>query len=333
LSLFLKGSKHPVMKMLWWLQHQVQQDAQGDDRLVHFCFENDALKIQESGVLLAQASPLGKREKIACFMCGTSSIVSLTDGFYTLRKHFWRRYQPDQPKYYEGTAPGRLMAVVEERGEFGRHEMFGTDGGVFSGVKTGKMSPKNVPIQNLAFWVLGGGDAGGFDYQSMVARRCFASGEKMYAGRELVVWAQLAEREQVARKYALTQRAMKTVSVACQDLRGLMGLSQLHYGFINRLKDGTFSLEKATTARADKDMTVMLRQCSNLLGGERFSAISKLGLGDDDGVEVTKRERDDINAITACMPGLLDNPFDEDRKDELASTERKSPQPPSLAAV
>jgi hypothetical protein len=154
----MKGSSHPVISMLWWLQNEVQVGSKGEDRFVHFCFENDAMKMQTDGVLLAQASPLGRREKIACFMCGSSSMLSLTDGFLTLRKHFWKRCQPGRKAC--GEKPhGRLFAVVEKRHAGGREDVFRKfkDGGQFNGVKTGHSSQTSVSTDNLEFWLLGGG--------------------------------------------------------------------------------------------------------------------------------------------------------------------------------
>jgi hypothetical protein len=230
----MKGSSHPIISMLWWLQNEVQLGSKGEDRFVHFRFENDAMKMQTDGVLLAQASPLGRREKIACFTCGSSSILSLTDSFLTLRKHCWKRCQPDR-KWHCGKPHGRLFAVVKKRHAGGRKEIFENlkRGGQFNGVKTGHSSQTSVPIDNLEFWLLGGGDSGGLDYDTMHARRTFENGKTTCRGRELEVWSQLAERKHVALMDAFMQRRIKAVSVACKNVPAMMAdRHRLHCGFI-----------------------------------------------------------------------------------------------------
>jgi hypothetical protein len=302
--------------MLWWLQNEVQVSAKGDDRLVHFCFENDAMKMQNDGVLLAQTSPLGRREKIACFMCGSSSILSLTDGFLTLRKHFWQRYQPGR-KAYGGEPHGSLFAVVEKRYAGGREDIFlkMKDGGQFKGVKTGQSSQTSVPTDNLEFWLLGGGESGGFDFETMYARRTFEDGKIMYKGRELEVWSQLAERQSVAMKDVVLQSTIEAVCIASKHLPTIMAdRHRLHCGFIKERSsdDDAFSLHKGTNENADKETTAMVNQFLHLINNERFDEFAKMKSDDNTGEEARLGDRGkELKAIMACMGGLLANPYHE----------------------
>ena len=265
LSGFLTGSCHPVMMMLWWLRNEVQAGAHGQDRLVHLCFEQTAVAIQNSGVLLAQPSPYGNRSTAACFMGGTVSLLSLVDAFLTLMKHYRKKYSPAEPgkpqkKYCTGEGPGRLIAIIEDRQAADRDDLFMKPGGLFKGCKTGNMSKTNVPIAKLAFWVLGGGGkAGGFDYASMFVHRVFEGGETMYAGQRLMVWAQLAEQLEVEGKCAALQKSVKAFHAEFKTKSALIArLPELHYARINPREDGHFSLTKAAVERGDKHEHRML---------------------------------------------------------------------------
>jgi hypothetical protein len=105
-------SNHPVISFLYWLQEEAQKDVLGRDRLLHFCFEETAHEIIAGGCMKAHPSPCNKRKASACFMCGTLSLCSLTQGFLTLIKHHLKRHN-QEPK-------GRLFAFVESMPEGGQ---------------------------------------------------------------------------------------------------------------------------------------------------------------------------------------------------------------------
>ena len=319
----MTGSRHPVFTMLWWLRNAVQAGANGKDRLLHFCFEDTAVKIHNSGALRAQPSPCGNRIKSACFMGGTLSLLSLADAFLTLMKHFRKKYSPREPgkpkkKCCTGKGPGKLIVIVEDRQAAHRDELFMKRGGLFKGCKTGKMSTTDVPIAKLAFWVLGGGGiAGGFDYESMFVKRIFEDGKPMYAGQELMVWAQLAEHVEVNGNYSSLQKSVKVFHAEFKEKAAIIErLSEKHYAFINPREDGMFRLTKSAVVRGDKEEHNLLRKLSAVLEDPRSIEISNLGADDDEGVEASSWERNTLNDILASMGDLLQDPhrmYDESK--------------------
>ena len=170
----MEWRNHPVISFLYWLQEEAQKDVLGRDRLLHFCFEETAHEIIADGCIKAQPSPCNKRKASACFMCGTLSLCSLTQGFLTLIKHHLKRHN-QEPK-------GRLFAFVESMPEGGqsrpsefqdlppnqslRGSTSRTRHGQFVGCKAGFRSTMDVSTKSLDVWALGG-----FDFKTMFADR------------------------------------------------------------------------------------------------------------------------------------------------------------------
>ena len=256
----------PLVSMLFWLQKEAQAESREEQRMLHFCFEADARDIHRTGALKAQASPIPRgRTAKACFKCGTSSLISMCDGFLTLRKHFITRYNRGKslPKH---RTMGRLIAVLEKVAPVGAPRLPFTN--LFRPCKTGYRSEEDVGTEHLCFWILGG-----FDYTSMYAEPSHPDGTAVYLAQKLRVWARLAEMKCVREAYSRTQRAVKGagphLAVLAKDGRKLC---HSHYVFMRESTKGGVDLHLQLLPLWDSGLNYTLKALHKAYHGERFQA-------------------------------------------------------------